>query len=203
MQELIRKIINSLFRKPPPTLSIQTAPKPSVQPELITPTVTQSVAENVLPSTAKWHPPIREDKFNPTQKFLNPDPLYKITGHHPGTDYGTQGENNVPLHFCADGEVIENGLHNAFGNYFFYYVPEANRTFVYFHLRDAAPKKGIYKAGKQCGITGKTGLSQGIQLHLECMKGRKTSADRARLYISKDAIAEVAEDADALIRSRI
>lgn len=151
----------------------------------------------------KWHPPIRSDKFRVTQKFLNPDPMYKITKHHPGTDYGTQGEDNVPLYFCADGEVIESGFRNAFGNYFFFYVPEADRTFIYFHLRDAAPAKGQYRSGDQCGITGKTGMSQGIHLHLECMRGRKTSADRGSLYISKDAIAEAAEDADAFIRSHL
>lgn len=152
---------------------------------------------------AKWRAPIRADKFNVTQKFLNPDPLYKITGHHPGTDYGTQGATDVPLFFCADGEVIESGLHNAFGNYFFFYVPEADRTFVYFHLRDAAPKKGTYKAGEQCGITGQTGLSQGVHLHLECIKGRKTSADRGVLFTSKAALITAAEDADIFIRARL
>lgn len=151
----------------------------------------------------KWHSPIRNDKFRVTQKFLNPDPRYKITKHHPGTDYGTQGEDNVPLYFCADGEVIESGFHNAFGNYFFFYVPEADRTFIYFHLRDAAPAKGQYRIGEQCGITGKTGMSEGIHLHLECMRGRNISTDRGAFYTSKEAIATIAEDADAFIRSRL
>ena len=162
-----------------------------------------TVKNEPAPLQLGWHPPIREDKFRPTQKFLNPDPIYKITGHHPGTDYGTQGENNVPLHFCADGEVIESGLHKAFGNYFFYYVPAVDRTFVYFHLRDEAPARGQYKVGQQCGITGATGMSEGVHLHLECMRGRRTSSDRARLYTSKDTLAEAAEDADTFIRSRI
>lgn len=176
----------------------QPKPKPEPQPEAVVP-----VKNDPVPAQLKWHPPIREDKFRLTQKFLNPDPIYKITGHHPGTDYGTQGEDNVPLHFCADGEVIESGAHKAFGNYFFYYVPVADRTFVYFHLRDEAPAHGQYKAGQQCGITGETGMSAGIHLHLECMVGRKTSTDRARLYTSKDELAAAAEDADAFIRSRI
>ncbi len=154
---------------------------------------------------AKWSPPIRIDKFKITQKFLTPDSQnYPITGVHPGTDYGTQGEDNVPLYFCADGEVIETGAkHKYFGNYFFYHVPEVDRTFVYFHLRDILPTKGPHKAGEQCGITGKTGLSYGIHLHLECMKGRKTSADRANLYKSKAALIAAAEDADACIRLRL
>lgn len=151
----------------------------------------------------KWHPPIEKSKFKVTQKFLNPDPLYKITKHHPGVDYGTQGKDNIELYFCADGEVIESGKHNAFGNYFFFYVPEADRTFAYFHLRDKAPAKGKFKAGEQCGIAGNTGLSQGIHLHLECLKGKKTSADRAALFTSKEALAAAAEDADACIRSRL
>ena len=153
---------------------------------------------------AKWFAPIRKNKFVVTQKFLNPDSVtYPKTGHHPGVDYGTQGEDNVTLYFCADGEVIESGSHAVFGNYFFYHVPEVDRTFVYFHLKDSAPIKGHYKVGQQCGIAGKTGLSQGIHLHLECIKGRKTSADRAALFTSKDALMKAAEDADAFIRARL
>lgn len=156
-------------------------------------------------ATTKWHVPIREDKFIVTQKFLNPDPVtYVKTGVHPGVDYGTQGENDVPLFFCADGEVIEAGAnHKFFGNYFFYYIPEVDRTFVYFHLRDNPPVKGTYRDGEQCGITGKTGLSFGIHLHLECIKGRKNSTDRAKLYVSRESISTCAEDADAFIRARL
>ena len=154
---------------------------------------------------SKWYIPIRADKFKVTQKFLTPDSeSYPITGVHPGTDYGTGGENNVPLYFCADGEVIETGAnHQYFGNYFFYYVPEVDRTFAYFHLRDTLPTKGAHKAGEQCGITGKTGLSYGIHLHLECIKGKKTSAQRAVLYTSKEALLAAAEDVDDFIRLRI
>ncbi len=156
-------------------------------------------------TSGKWVSPIRVDKFNVTQKFLTPDSInYPKTGCHPGTDYGTQGEDNVPLYYCADGEVIESGnMHKYFGNHFFYYVPEVDRTFVYFHLRDNAPVKGQYKAGEQCGITGKTGLSYGIHLHLECISGRKTSIDRASLFTSKNKLAACAEDADMFIRPRL
>jgi murein DD-endopeptidase MepM/ murein hydrolase activator NlpD len=118
-------------------------------------------------------------------------------------DYGTQGEDNVPMYFCADGEVIESGLHAQFGNYFFYYVAGVDRTFVYFHARDAAPSKGMYKAGVQCGIVGQTGLAYGIHLHLECLKGKKTSADRRALFTSFEALQLAAEDGDAFIRSRL
>jgi len=151
-----------------------------------------------------WFVPIRSDKFILTQKFLEPDAVtYPKTGHHPGSDYGTQGEDNIPLFFCTDGEVIESGLHTQFGNYFFYYASQVDRTFVYFHLRNAAPAKGLYKGGVQCGITGQTGKSKGIHLHLECMKGKKNSANRSALYTSKDALAEAAEDADVFLRSRL
>jgi len=168
------------------------------------PTETESPQPPSEPKKPKWHPPIQLDKFHVTQKFFNPDPeIYKKTGHHPGTDYGTQGTDNIALYYCADGEVVESGLNQYFGNYFFYYVPEVNRTFVYFHLRDVAPAKGEYKAGEQCGITGNTGLSFGIHLHLECMKGKQTSSDRSRLYSSADALAAAAEDPDPVIRTRL
>ena len=72
-------------------------------------------------SGSKWFSPIRIDKFKITQKFLAPDSNnYPKTGVHPGVDYGTQGEDNVPLYFCADGQVIESGSNSIFGNYFFY-----------------------------------------------------------------------------------
>lgn len=155
-------------------------------------------------TTRKWFAPIRIDKFKITQPFLNPDATsYPKTGHHPGVDYGTQSELNVPIYFCADGEVIENGFSNSFGNYFFYYVAEVDRTFLYFHLKDIAPSKGTYKAGTQCGIAGMTGFSTGIHLHLECMRGKKTSTDRANLYTSKSALMAASEDPDSFIRQRL
>ena len=170
-------------------------------------TYLQQVQEPVAPFAprGKWCAPIRADKFVVTQKFLTPDATnYPITGVHPGPDYGTQWATDVPLFFGADGEVVEIGLnHKFFGNYFFYYVPEVDRTFVYFHLRDTVPTKGTHKAGEQCGITGKTGLSYGVHLHLECMKGRRTSADRANLYKSKAALCAAAEDADAFVQTRL
>jgi len=151
-----------------------------------------------------WHPPIRADKFNLTQQFLEPDAVtYPKTGHHPGVDFGTQGDLSVPTFFCADGEVIESGVHTQFGNYFFYYVPEVDRTFVYFHLRDKAPLKGKYTAGTQCGVAGSTGKSFGAHLHLECLKGKKTSSDRSMLYSSLEALKAAAEDAGAYIRARL
>lgn len=63
--------------------------------------------------------------------------------------------------------------------------------------------KGFYKAGEKCGVAGESGLSRGIHLHLECIKGRKMSSDRNRLYASKNSLAAVAEDADAFIRPRL
>ncbi len=153
----------------------------------------------------KWHIPIREDKFIVTQKFLNPDKeTYPKTGCHPGVDYGTQGEKNVPLYFCADGEVIESKTeHKFFGNSFFYYVEEVDKTFVYFHLKNAPPEKGKYKAGEKCGVAGDTGLSEGIHLHLECIEGKVTSTKRAELFTSKESLKENAKDADKFIKERL
>lgn len=160
-------------------------------------------AQYLQPAGA-WSRPIRADKFKITQAFLAPDAVtYPRTGHHPGVDYGTQGEDGVQLYYVADGEVIESGVHAQFGNYFFFYVPEVDRTFVYFHLKGSAPAKGQKFAAQVAGICGTTGLSYGIHLHLECMKGKKTSSDRAALYTSFEALKAAAEDADVLIRSKL
>jgi|GEM_PF-4216710 len=167
----------------------------------VTVTLTSTVTTTVDTPAQKWVAPIRNDKFKLTQTFLNPSPLYKITGHHPGVDYGTQGDTNVPLYFVTDGEVVESGLHRDFGNYFFFYIAPVDKTLAYFHLRDGAPLKGKYKGGVQCGVAGETGLAEGVHLHLECMKGRKTSADRRTLYTSFTALKLAAEDADTLIRT--
>ncbi len=157
-----------------------------------------------MPPKSNYAAPIRADKFIVTQVFNAPDPVnYPITGHHPGVDYGTQGATDVPCFFVTDGEVIESGLHPSFGNYFFYYCPGPDRTFVYFHLRDAAPHVGAYKAGQQAGIVGNTGLSQGTHLHLECMHGRQNSATRSKLLISAAALVVASEDANAFLRARI
>lgn len=160
-------------------------------------------------SEVKWYYPIRKDKFIIKQAFLNFDPeSYTITGHHTGVDYSTKGENNVPLYFCSDGEVIESGKHRVYGNYFFFYVVGVDYTFAYFHLRDLAPSEGIYKAGSLSGIAGNTGsASRGIHLHLECLKGKKFSNDRIPLFTAikpfKKAIKNAAEDPDKFIRSRL
>ncbi len=158
----------------------------------------------VTGQTNKWFAPIAAKCFTVGQPFLNPDPLtYPKCKHHPGVDYPLKGATNVQLYYCADGEVIESGSHPQFGNYFFYYVPEVDRTFVYFHLREDAPPKGKYKGGEQAGFAGTTGKSTGPHLHLECMKGRKTSKDRGGLYTSKEALMACAEDANVFIRSKL
>lgn len=160
--------------------------------------------EQVTIVAGKWCMPIAEKCFVLGQKFLNPDAVtYPKCKHHPGVDYPLKGATDVQLYYCADGEVIETGVHPQFGNYFFYYVPEVDRTFVYFHLRETAPSKGAYKAGMQCGFAGNTGKSFGAHLHLECMRGRKTSTERAALYTSKETLSAAAECADAFIRSRL
>lgn len=154
-------------------------------------------------SAGAWTMPVPPESVRISQKFFEPNPRYKITKRHPGVDYSTQGKPDVPVLYCADGEVIETGRHAAFGNYFFYYVPAADRTFAYFHLRDAAPAKGAYRSGERCDTAGNTGDSSGIHLHLECMRGRRTSVERGMLYNSAGALLAAAEDADAFIRSRL
>lgn len=160
----------------------------------------------------KWYVPIRADKFSPYEEneFLKYDPeTYPTTKHHPGIDYRTHSTNDVSLHFCADGEIIESGfLPKSLGNYFCFYVPEVDHTFIYCHLCDTPPPKGKYNVGVQAGIAGTTGKSTGIHLHLECIKGRHTFASRMQIYTSETNLLQAAKDgtiknADAFIRSNL
>jgi murein DD-endopeptidase MepM/ murein hydrolase activator NlpD len=150
----------------------------------------------------KLHIPIEAKHFVLTQKFLNPDPkLYPKTGVHPGCDYGTKGDPNVYLYYVADGEVIDRGTDSIFGNWFFYYVPELNVTFAYFHLAECPPPRGAYKAGEVPSVCGSTGLSTGIHLHLEAYRGKKYRRDR--IFNSKADIERLCFDADKYLRSQL
>ncbi|MDZ4247086.1 MAG: hypothetical protein U1D67_08200, partial [Dehalococcoidia bacterium] len=107
--EKLFKVLGELLR----AFSRRSAPIPSQPVPVVVPSQPVLVPVPPIPPLLpevvkkKWNVPIRADKFKVTQRFLNPDPFYERTKHHPGTDYGTQGEDNVPLYFCADGEVIE------------------------------------------------------------------------------------------------
>ncbi len=191
LNRLLIKLVEAIFK-------VKTPPNSDVTGEL----------EQCFIPTQKdtiWHIPIREDKFKLTQGFLNYDPdTYKITQHHPGVDYGTQGDIDIPAHAVCDGEIVDRGeFHKSFGNFVFLYVPIVDRTFVYFHLKDIPPQLGPVKSGDILGIVGQTGLSYGIHLHLECLKGRKTSSDRGRLFTSLDNVKLYAEDADIFIGSML
>jgi len=211
---IIQKILEALARALPqkhPTLPNQVVSKPPRQNRLSTqPILPVESASQESPAPSKWHPPIREDKFIPYKEneFLKYDPeTYPTTKHHTGIDYSAKGETEVPIYFCADGEVIESAyLEKSLGNYFCLYVPGVDHTFIYCHLRDTAPIAGQYEMGKVAGITGKTGKSFGIHLHLECIKGQITFSKRMKIYTSEtnllDAVKEgVVKNADDFIRN--
>ena len=78
--------------------------------------------------------------------------------------------------FVLTGEIIESGLDPKFlGNYFsFMFLKLTVHSRISIYEMQHLLKVNI-KPGVQCGIAGQTGYSKGIHLHLECLRGRKTS----------------------------
>jgi hypothetical protein len=84
-----------------------------------------------------WHPPINLKKFNATQAYGVPNLVYSVLKHHPGSDYGTQGEDGWSAYIVHDGVVTDIGAwQRSIGNYIFYYCADIDRTFAQFHHRD-------------------------------------------------------------------
>lgn len=161
------------------------------------------IIELIMQTKFTWPVSISSTKI--TNPFLTPDKKnYPITGVHPGVDYGVSGA-PFPLFAVADGEVIERGSHAVFGNYFHLYVPGVDRTFIYMHISRPydLPKLGKISRGEPCGYAGDTGQAEGVHLHLECIKGRVTSADRKALFTNAERLKRYAEDPHAFLKSRI
>jgi len=153
-----------------------------------------------------WHPPINLKKFTVTQAYGVPNDVYNVLKHHPGRDYGTQGEDGWGAYIVHDGVVTDVGAWDrSIGNYLFYYCADIDRTFAQFHHRDPVKLKvgDTVTAGQKFGTTGKTGFSMGIHCHIECLSGKHTFASRASITTDWTTFSAHSEDPDALIRARL
>lgn len=99
-----------------------------------------------------------------TQPYGVLNHIYKQTGHHIGTDWGTPV--GTPLVAPFDGEIIVVGKSDILGFYCHYRYTYEGVTYVerWVHLQEA-PLNGRYKRGQECAYTGNTGMSTGPHLH--------------------------------------
>ena len=97
-------------------------------------------------------------------------------GHrHEGQD--VFADPGTPLVAIRDGEVVETGDDGGRGNYVAIWSPEADRTFVYLHMRAPTPLAvgEAVEGGARVGAVGCTGSCWGDHLHLEMRTGRGTT----------------------------
>jgi murein DD-endopeptidase MepM/ murein hydrolase activator NlpD len=101
-----------------------------------------------------------------TQTYGNPNPIYTLTKHHIGVDYGTPVV--TPVYAPFDGEITVAGTTEALGHYLHYRFVWNGITYIMrcAHLQ-SVPKLGKYKCGDDIGYTGNTGMSTGPHLHLD------------------------------------
>jgi murein DD-endopeptidase MepM/ murein hydrolase activator NlpD len=83
----------------------------------------------------------------------------------------------TPLVAISDGRVVETGDDGGRGNYVAIWSPEADRTFVYLHMRAPTPLAvgDSVAGGGRVGAVGCTGSCWGDHLHLEMRVGRGTT----------------------------
>ncbi|MGN0693723.1 MAG: peptidoglycan DD-metalloendopeptidase family protein [Lentihominibacter sp.] len=89
-------------------------------------------------------------------------PITKKKTFHYGVDYACS---KVPLYALGEGVVYKTGYDKSAGN--FVYIKHGSVAVAYFHLTSIAVKKGqkVHK-GTRIGISGTTGASTGVHLHL-------------------------------------
>ncbi|MGH2822027.1 MAG: M23 family metallopeptidase [Thermoleophilaceae bacterium] len=83
----------------------------------------------------------------------------------------------TPLVALRDGRVVETGDDGGRGNYLAIWCPEADRTFVYLHMRVPTPLAvgDDVEGGARVGAVGCTGSCWGDHLHVEMRVGRGTT----------------------------
>jgi murein DD-endopeptidase MepM/ murein hydrolase activator NlpD len=97
-------------------------------------------------------------------------------GHrHEGQDVFAAG--GTPIVSIRAGSVVEKGNDGGRGNYVAIWSPDADRTFVYLHMRAPTPYEvgDLVDAGARVGAVGCTGSCWGDHLHLEMREGSGTT----------------------------
>jgi murein DD-endopeptidase MepM/ murein hydrolase activator NlpD len=155
-----------------------------------------------------WFHPMPEPYQTCTQCFCNPNPeLYRKTGIHPGSDWGTRGASNIELRAVADSEIVYSQSESTpmgkwLGNHCALFVPSENKSFLYCHSSASFPEVGTkVTAGQKIGVCGKTGFSRGIHLHLEGYTGKFKIAMRS--FKTKEDIIRICFDTDAFIKEKL
>ena len=124
----------------------------------------EKVKELMKPKPQTLLHPVPDRFRRVTQPYGVVNPIYKQTGHHIGTDWGTPV--GTPLVAPLDGEIIVVGKSDVLGFFCHYRYTYEGVTYVerWVHLQEA-PINGKYKRGQECAYTGNTGMSTGPHLH--------------------------------------
>lgn len=117
-----------------------------------------------------------EDKYwnRVTQGYGVPNPIYKTTGHHIGTDFGCPV--GTPIYARENGIITTTGTDSILGNYCYFKIKDYEDR--YLHLREV-PKAGAFLKGDIIAYTGNTGMSTGAHLHIDVFKGSVQKVTKA------------------------
>lgn len=99
---------------------------------------------------------------SPTQRYLNPNPIYKKTGVHVGVDF--PAPLHTPIKAPYSGEIVDSGYSDALGYWCSFKI--GSNFMVCLHLREGV-SRGKRVKGETIGYVGATGDIDGIHSHLE------------------------------------
>ncbi len=107
-----------------------------------------------------------------TSKFgYRSSPFTGQTRYHPGIDI--RAEIGTPVYAARDGQVLEVGVLNLYGNYIIIKHRGDYQT-MYGHLKEAMVNEGqVVKAGELVALSGNSGKSTGPHLHFEIRRNKR------------------------------
>lgn len=111
----------------------------------------------------------RNDYVKPSGRSLYGWRIHPVTGKqqfHFGEDYSTKGQ-NWPVYALEDGVVVASGFDNTNGEHIQIRYPRLGLEAFYAHLHERYALKGrAVHSDFVIGLTGTTGRSTGIHLHM-------------------------------------